>query len=231
MSSRHEGLTEYLRPGRFIDSDAPALLRFAREVVGRETGDRSRAVALYYAVRDGFPYDPYRIDLSPEAMRASAILVRGYGFCIPKAMLLAGAARVWGIPSRLGFADVRNHLTTERLRRAMGTDLFVFHGFTELYLEERWVKATPAFNRSLCQRFGVAPLEFDGENDSVFHQADMKGNRFMEYVNDRGRYADLPLEELCQVLEEAYPRVVVGGVWNLSGRFEEDAVADREGKE
>ena len=113
----------------------------------------------------------------------------------------------------------------------MGTDLFVFHGFTELYLEERWIKATPAFNRSLCERFGVAPLEFDGERDSVFHEADIRGNRFMEYVNDRGRYADLPWEELCRVLEEAYPQVVVGGVWNLSGRFEEDAVADREGKE
>jgi transglutaminase-like putative cysteine protease len=231
VSSRHEGFTEYLHPGRFIDSDAPVLMRFAREVAGGEKGDRRRAVALYYAVRDGFPYDPYRIDLSAEAMRASTILDRGYGFCIPKAMLLAGAARVWGIPSRLGFADVRNHLTTERLRRAMGTDLFVFHGFTELYLEGRWIKATPAFNRSLCERFGVAPLEFDGENDSVFHPADIRGNRFMEYVNDRGRYADLPLEELCQVLEAAYPQVVVGGVWNLSGRFEEDAVADREGKE
>jgi transglutaminase-like putative cysteine protease len=231
VPSQHEGFAEYLHPGRFIDSDAPALIHFAREVAGGITGDRSRAVALYYAIRDRFPYDPYRIDLSPEAMRASAILDRGYGFCIPKAMLLAGAARVWGIPSRLGFADVRNHLTTEKLRRAMGTDLFVFHGFAELHLEGRWIKATPAFNRSLCERFGVEPLEFDGLHDSVFQEADLRGNRFMEYVNDRGRYSDLPLEALRRVLEEAYPEVVVGGVWNLSGRFEEDAVANREGKE
>lgn len=231
MTSLQEGFAEYLHPGRFIDSDAPALNSFAREVVGGETGHRRQAMALYYAIRDHFPYDPYRIDLSPEAMRASAILERGYGFCIPKAMLLAGAARVWGIPSRLGFADVRNHLTTARLRRAMGTDLFVFHGFAELYLEGRWIKATPAFNRSLCEKFGVPALEFDGVHDSVFQEADVRGNRFMEYVNDRGRYPDLPLEELCRVLEEAYPEVVVGGVWNLSGRFEDDAVADREGRE
>ena len=230
MPNHADGFEQYLRPGRFVDSDHPAVVRFARDTAGGEADDRSRAVALFYAIRDRFPYDPYRIDLGPEAMRASALLERESGFCIPKAMLLAAGARVWGIPSRLGFADVRNHLTTEKLRRAMGGNLFVFHGFAELYLDGRWIKATPAFNRSLCEKFGVAPLEFDGRHDSLFQESDVEGNRFMEYVADRGHYADLPLEELCRVLEEAYPRVVSGGVWNLAGRFEEDAVADRDGR-
>lgn len=223
-----EEMAKYLRPSYCIDSDQPDVVRFAHRVAGGENGDRSRAVALFYEVRDGFRYDPYRIDLRPEAMRASATLARGYGFCISKAVLLAAAARVWRIPARLGFADVRNHLTTRKLRWAMGTDEFIWHGFTDLFLGGAWIKATPAFDRSLCERFGVGPLEFDGLRDAMFQPADVRGNRFMEYLRDRGRFADVPVEELRRGLEEAYPKVVVNGVWNLTGRFEEDASAERE---
>ena len=231
MHSGDERLAEYLRPTRFIDSDHPSVIGFAQRVAGGETGDLKRAIALYYAVRDEFRYDPYRIDLRPEAMRASATLARGYGFCIAKSVLLAAAARVHGIPARLGFADVRNHLTTERLRRSMATDVFVYHGYAELLLDGRWVKATPAFNRSLCERFGVATLEFDGVNDAVFQAFDRAGNRHMEYLRDHGRYADLPLEELRQAFETAYPKLMSGGVCDLSGRFEDDAVAAGEAVE
>src|SRR5574341_322846 len=63
-------------------------------------------------------------------------------------------ARVVGIPARVGYADVRNHLSTPKLRELVGGDLFVWHGYAELHLEGRWVKATPAFNLTLCERFG-----------------------------------------------------------------------------
>ncbi len=231
MHSADESLAEYLRPTRFIDSDHPSVIAFAERVAGAEAADLERAIALYYVVRDEIRYDPYRIDLRPEAMRASATLARGYGFCIAKAVLLAAAARAQGIPARLGFADVRNHLTTERLRRFMETDVFVYHGYAELLLGGTWVKATPAFNRSLCERFGVAPLEFDGVHDSVFQPFDGAGNRYMEYLRDHGRWADLPLDELRRAFETAYPKLMSDGVCYLSGRFEDDAVADRDGKE
>jgi transglutaminase-like putative cysteine protease len=87
-------------------------------------------VSLYYAVRDGFRYDPYRVDTSPQGMRASTVIACGYGWCVPKAALLAAASRAAGIPARLGYADVRNHLATERMRQAMQTDLFIWHGYT-----------------------------------------------------------------------------------------------------
>ncbi|MGD8866810.1 MAG: transglutaminase family protein [Gemmatimonadales bacterium] len=224
MRSGDETRAEYLKPTRFIDSDHPSVIAFAERVAGGANRELDRAIALYYAVRDEFRYDPYRIDLRPEAMRASATLARGYGFCIAKSVLLAAAARVHGIPARLGFADVRNHLTTERLRRSMGTDVFVYHGYAELLLDGRWVKATPAFNRSLCERFGVATLEFDGVHDAVFQPFDRAGNRHMEYLRDHGRYADLPLKELRRAFERAYPKLMSGGVCDLSGRFEDDAV-------
>jgi len=248
MDSGKGVTTEYLWPGVYIDSDHVAVIQFSERVAGRAaaTGrgpdlsgsspertdeipgkDRETSVALYYAVRDEFRYDPYRIDLNPEAMKASALLARGYGFCIAKAVLLSAAARIQGIPARLGFADVRNHLTTERLRRSMGTDLFVFHGYAELLIEGKWVKATPAFNKALCERFGVPALEFDGVHDSVFQPFDSQGNQYMEYVRDHGRHADLPLDALRLAFETAYPRLMSGGVCDLSGRFEDDAVADR----
>ena len=100
------------------------------------------------------------------------------------------------MPARLGYADVRNHLTSKRLYDMMGTDLFVFHGYTDLWIDGQWLKATPAFNRSLCEKAGIRPLEFDGSADSVFHEFDVSGHRHMEYVHERGVYADLPREEL-----------------------------------
>ncbi len=200
----------YLRPTAFLDFDHPAVAAFAQQTA--PSGEPlERAVGLYYAVRDGFRYDPYRVDLRPEGMRASTVLAKGYGFCIPKAVLLAAAARRLGIPSRLGFGDVKNHISTERLRRLMTTDLFVYHGYTELYLDEKWVKATPAFNRSLCERFNVAPLEFDGIHDALLLQFDRSGNRYMEYVNDRGTRADLPLDEIRAAFEHYYPNLMADG--------------------
>ncbi len=187
-----------------IDSDHPAVIDFARRhAVGAD--DRERAVALTYAVRDGFRYDPYRIDLTIEGMRASHVIELGVGWCVPKAALLAAVARAAGIPARVGYADVRNHLSTERLRRTLQTDLFVWHGYTDLWIEGRWVKATPAFNLSLCERFGLLPLDFDGRSDSIYHPFDKSGNRHMEYVNQHGAFDDMPLDRIVAAFEATYP--------------------------
>ena len=154
-------LAPYLQPTACVDSAAPAVLAFTARVTEGVVTDRERAVRLFYAVRDEIRYDPYGVVLTEEELRATAVLARGAGFCVAKAIVLAAGARAVGIPARLGFADVRNHLTTERLREQMKTDVFAFHGFTELHLDGRWVKATPTFNQSLCDRFGVKPLGKD----------------------------------------------------------------------
>ena len=39
--------------------------------------------------------------------------------------------------SQMGFADVTNHLSTERLRSLMKSNLFIYHGYTELWLENK----------------------------------------------------------------------------------------------
>lgn len=195
----------YLRPTPFLESDHPAVVAFAHETVAGADSTREKAVRLFYAVRDRIRYDPYTWHTRPEVYRASTTLASRRSFCVPKAILLAAAARVVGIPSRLGFADVRNHLATERLLRLMCTDLFVFHGYTELELGGRWIKATPTFNLELCRRFGVEPLEWDGKSDAVLHPFDREGRRHMEYVRERGSFDDLPIEELNAACREAYP--------------------------
>ena len=202
-----------------IDSQHPAVQAFMREHDQGST-ERERAVALVHAVRDAFRYDPYRIDLSPQGMRASTVIANGHGWCVPKATLLAAVARAAGIPARLGFADVRNHLSTERMRQTMQTDLFIWHGYAELWLEGAWRKATPAFNLSLCQKFGLLPLDFDGVHDSIYHPFDEAGNRHMEYVNDRGTFDDLPLARIVADFHRVY------GNWLPAGSLRSDLVQD-----
>jgi transglutaminase-like putative cysteine protease len=197
-------MNEFLSPGRFIDSDHPAVAAFARSH-GKGRSDRERAISLYYAVRDTVRYNPFQNFLDDASYRGSACLERGEGWCVPKAALLAACARALGIPARVGFADVKNHLTTPRLTERMGTDIFIYHGYADLYLEGKWVKATPAFNLALCERFRVKPLEFDGRSDSIFHPFDADNRRHMEYLHDRGCHADVPAEAIKQAFRETYP--------------------------
>lgn len=198
-------MEEYLCPTYFIDSDHPDIMAYARENSRQGWTDLENAVQLYYAVRDGIRYNPYSIEPDRASMKASHILGRKYGYCVAKAVVLAACLRSLKIPARLGFADVCNHLNTERLRRLMGTDIFVYHGYTEIFLNNRWVKATPAFNLELCTNFNVRPLEFDGTADSIFHPFDKAGQRHMEYVKDHGTFADLPWETILAESMARYP--------------------------
>jgi transglutaminase-like putative cysteine protease len=196
----------YLQPGDYIDSGHPAVSAFARDAVRGDT-DVARAVSLYYAVRDRIRYNPFLDFTADSAFRASSCLEAGEGFCVGKAALLAACARAEGIPARVGFADVKNHLSTPRLLEYLGTDLFIYHGYAELLLEGKWVKATPAFNLALCTKFRVMPLEFDGRSDSIFHPYDQDARRHMEYVRDRGSFADVPAAQIQRAFREFYPRL------------------------
>jgi transglutaminase-like putative cysteine protease len=209
-----QDFTVYLRPTRYLDADHPEVVAFARDACRNAADPRERAVRLFYAVRDRIRYDPYAAVASPESYKASVTVQRGASFCVPKAILLAAVARCVGIPARLRFADVRNHLATPRLLNLLRSDRFVFHGLTEVQLDGGWLKATPTFNLSLCEKFGVRPLEFDGLSDAVLHPYDRDGKRHMEYLRDRGSFADLPFDELLRAYRGAYPHLFDEG-----GRF------------
>lgn len=216
-------MKEYLASTYFIDHENDAIREFADRTVADGDDPRNKAVQLFNAVRDGLWYDPYSVTLEREAFRASVIQQRRAAYCVPKAILLAAAGRAVGLPTRLGYADVRNHLATPELLKRLGTDVFVFHGFTEIFLADRWVKATPTFNSKLCRRFGVLPLDFDGVSDALFQPFDVSGRRHMEYLRHRGVYSDFPFEEMVRVYTEHYPTLLKGGLGSSErGEFERD---------
>jgi transglutaminase-like putative cysteine protease len=213
-------MEQYLRPTPFVDWETREVLQFARENAGSSDDPVDKSVKLYYAVRDGMRYDPYALDLTVAGMRASTTLKNRRGWCVTKACLLAACLRAVGVPARLGYADVRNHLTTARMREAMKTDVFFYHGYTSVHLNGQWLKATPAFNVELCNKFRIRPLEFDGKGDSIYHPFDLDGNMHMEYLNYRGEFADVPLDRIISTFLEEYP--VPESFASSMGDFEKD---------
>ncbi len=198
-------MEQYLEKSSFIDFDKKVVEDFVKENSNPAFSQKDNIVQLYYAVRDQIKYDPYHIILDPSAISASQTLSRKYGYCIEKSLVLAAAGRYLGIPSRLGFSIVRNHLATEKFLQLLRSDLFVFHGYNEFFIDEKWVKCTPAFNKELCEKHGTQPLEFDGESDSIFQPFSPDGSAYMEYVHEYGVFADFPYPKFIDELKKYYP--------------------------
>lgn len=230
LPARIEG---YLGATEFFDIDHPEVRSFTARAAGDAATDKERAIRLFYAVRDRIRYDPYRISFDPFDYRASSVIAAGYGWCVSKAGLLAACARVLGIPSAVGLADVVNHLNTEKLRRRMGgVDVFYDHGYTALHLDGQWIKAVPAFNIELCERFGVRPTDFDGEHDALYQEHDAQGRLHMQYQADHGTWSDLPLDQVKADFARHYPGMTFDPVVTgdgEAGSFEDDAVSHARG--
>ena len=196
---------KYLKPTEAIDCDASSIIEKAQSLTKGQREDVEKAKSLFYFVRDEIRYNPYLPHYLLEHHKASATLERGDGYCVQKAVLLAALARALGIPARLGFADLRNHLLPEKLAHRMGgNNLFIYHGFCEFYIGGRWVKTTPAFDLGMCREQGIIPVEFDGENDAMFPRYNREGKLHIEYVCDRGCYDDLPWEEILEARVAVY---------------------------
>ena len=200
-------MENYLQPTEFLNYDDESVREFAeRNTVGAKI-EKEKAVNLYYAVRDGFQYNPNILDLRREGLQASDLLKRNRGYCVEKAVLLAASARAVGVPSRLSFYIVKNHIATDKLEKILRKDYLVFHGAAELFLDGKWLKTTPAFNKNLCRYLNVEPLEFDGETDSIFQEFDKSGNVFMKYLHEYGSFDDLPYQLFLDELNKHYPHI------------------------
>ena len=223
MKEENTAFEEYLKPTFFIDFDNEIVQKFVKKHSNPADNIQKQAIDLYYAVRDSIRYDPYCYNHSRESSKASNALTVKKAWCVPKATVYAACCRAIGIPARLGFADVKNHLSTARMREWMQSDVFSWHGYTLIYLNDKWIKITPAFNIELCDKFGLKPLDFDGENDSIYHAFDKEGRQHMEYVLDRGIFADLPYALMTKSLRELYPRLDEAV---YMGDFEKDVIAE-----
>jgi len=203
-------LMQYTQPAKYIDSDSREVKEFvsaALEGMATDASNTDITIRLFEAVREGIRYDPYSMSFEAEPYRASVIAGMDSAFCIPKAILLTACLRAAGVPAAIGFADVKNHLNTPKLAELMETDLFIYHGYVQVWLDGKTYKITPAFNMELCRRFGVMPLEFDGTSDALFHEFDQDGRKHMQYVKERGIFVDVPIKILLKDMLETYPKL------------------------
>jgi len=199
----------FLQATDFIDHDLAEVREQALRITAQQHSPVGRAVAIYHYVRDNWRYNPLNISFDPSAYRSSRIQQRSEGHCLDKAILMIAYLRAVHIPARLCLAKVRNHIAVEKLSQALGTDELVPHGYVEVYLNEQWVKATPAFNAGLCRHLGVEPLAFDGTEDSIFQAFDREGGKFMEYLDDYGHFADVPVDRIVALIQEHYPTLAL----------------------
>jgi transglutaminase-like putative cysteine protease len=216
-------MDEYLQPTPTVECRHPEIIAYAEQRSRGASSDVEKAVKLYYAVRDEIRYDPYSAVVSIEGLKATRTLAEGVGWCVPKAILLAAGCRALGVPARLGYADVLNHLSTASMRERMRTEIYYWHGYTSIHLEGKWVKATPAFNLGMCEKFGLLPLEFDGRADSIFQRFDAEGERHMEYVRDRGEHADVPLASIQETFAGVYAHMDMGGTQGAPAESSQNA--------
>ncbi len=192
----------------FYDYEHPIIQEIVEEFKDDSLHAKEKAVKLYLKIRDGWRYNPYDISFNEEALKASNIAQKSHGHCIDKSILYITCLRALGIPAKLHLAKVKNHIAVERLTEKFGTNELTPHGMVDVYLNGKWIKATPAFNAELCRLTGVDPLPFDGENDSIFQQFNEDGDEFMEYLEDYGSFEDVPTTFIYENMKENYPNII-----------------------
>lgn len=198
---------KYLNTSYFFDLEHDAVQNLVAEFKIETMSSKEKAIGIYKKVRDDWKYDPYTISLSKDNYKASTIAQRSSGNCVEKSVLLVAGLRALGIPARLHLGKVKNHIAVERLMERFGCDELTPHGMVNAYLNDTWLKMSPAFNTELCARFNVAPLEFNGETSSYLQQYNSSGTRFMEYLEDYGHFDDVPVEFMRENVKSHYPHI------------------------
>ncbi|QDE31895.1 transglutaminase-like domain-containing protein [Shewanella polaris] len=219
-------MKDYLCDTDFIDYSDIKIQQISAAVCSPTGSNTENAIALYLYVRDSIKYDPYALTFNKSCFTASEILKAGKGYCVSKAILLTALLRSVNIPARLGFSDVVNHLSSKKLLERMRTNIFYYHGYVEIFLNDQWVIATPAFDSNLCKTLGIPPLEFDGKHDSKFQKYDDAGNQYMEYRHNHGHFSDVPYDLLVEKYSCYYPALMNSGHAPYSGDLHVEIKSD-----
>ncbi len=201
------GDMDYLKATYYFDYQSDEIQALISPYVVNSLSDKEKTIRLYVKIRDSWRYDPYHLHFSKENYRASVIAKKSKGHCIEKSIVLISCLRGLGIPARLHLGKVKNHIAVERLVEKFGTNELTPHGMVNVFLNDHWLKMSPAFNTSLCKMFDVSPLEFDGENNSYLQEFTNDGKVFMEYLEDYGYFEDVPLAFMIENVKEHYPAI------------------------
>ena len=196
----------YLKPTYYFDFDNDLIQNLISEVK-KDDSKNNQAIRIYTKIRDEWLYDPYHISFSKQKYRASHIAQKTTGNCVEKSILLIACLRALNIPARLHLGKVKNHIAVERLEEKFGTNELTPHGMVNVFLNNEWLKMSPAFNATLCEKFNVEPLEFDGYTNSYLQQYNTQGDLFMEYLEDYGHFNDVPLKFMIENLKTHYPHI------------------------
>lgn len=228
---KQSDLSVSLAASFFFDFEKDSLVEYAQSLVGEETNPIEIVKRLYLGVRDDIRYNAYTFEKTPESFSASYCLAQGESYCIPKAVLLGALCRLYKIPARLGLADVRNHMASQQFLDYLKSDVFVMHGYTDIFLDGKWVKATPAFDSGLCKLMNLNPLEFNGREDSIFHEFDKSGAKHMEYLKDHGVFNEVPHLLILKNVIKAYPHLATQSIEELKRHSMYEELNDELSKE
>tara|TARA_R110000868_G_scaffold363643_4_gene625984 strand:+ start:909 stop:1544 length:636 start_codon:yes stop_codon:yes gene_type:complete len=198
---------KYLESTYYFDFENELVQNLISEFKTDTLSDKEKTIGIYTKVRDNWKYDPYSISFSKEKYKSSHIAEKQSGNCVEKSILLIACLRALGIPARLHLGKVKNHIAVQRLTEKFGSNELTPHGMVNVYLDNKWLKMSPAFNKSLCEKLNVEPLDFDGENNSFLQQYNSEGTRFMEYIDDYGYFDDVPLDFMIKNIKEHYPNI------------------------
>lgn len=196
----------YLKSTYFFDFDNDLIQNLISEIK-KDDSKNNQTIRIYTKIRDEWLYDPYHISFSKQKYRASHIAQKTTGNCVEKSILLIACLRALNIPARLHLGKVKNHIAVERLEEKFGTNELTPHGMVNVFLNNKWLKMSPAFNATLCEKFNVDPLEFDGYTNSYLQQYNTQGDLFMEYLEDYGHFNDVPLKFMIENLKTHYPHI------------------------
>jgi transglutaminase-like putative cysteine protease len=202
-------MNQYLSETYYLDYSHPAIQGMVEEF--KELTIKEQIKGLFKKTRDQWRYNPYLVYTHPRGYKASFIVGKEEGHCIDKSILFISGLRALGIPARLRLAKVVNHIAVDRLIEKMGSNYIAPHGITELFVNNQWVKASNAFNQSLCDRFKVDALEFDGSDDAIFQPFNREQQQFMEYVEDYGHFEDVPMDFILETFKTSYPELYAKG--------------------
>lgn len=205
-------MNQYLQESYFLDFSHPTIQSLVEEF--RNLGTQEKIAQLYLKVRDGWRYNPYKINLKPESYKASVIAAQSEGHCIDKSILYIASLRALEVPARLRLAKVANHIAVEKLVERLGSNELAPHGISEVFFNDKWVKSSTAFNKELCEKFNVDVLDFDGTEDSVFQEYNKQNHKFMEYLEDYGSFEDVPLQFIIDTFRAIYPEIYEANLGN-----------------
>lgn len=127
-------MNDFLGATDYIDVNNPLIQATVSDVTKHASTPTEKAVLIHNFVRDsilfGWTGDFYD-------MKASEVLTSKIGYCNTKSTLFVAMLRAAGIPARQHFVDINAGI----LRGLIDPQtIFVDHSYTEVFLDNRWIK-------------------------------------------------------------------------------------------